>query len=296
MSTFDPTNPIVDILVGDDEEPPWLVPEMFLQGNLICLGGEPGAGKSYVSYTIGLAIAAGCKALSGIVPNGEPRRVLYFDDENSQADRNKYLKRSWTALMQGVSDEKRLTYLERLQDNFWPVHYHLGGDDWPERVEEWIDFMNANDTPPHVMVFDTAASCFDIQDENNNAEASKCIKVLRHLMGMGDPVITALVLKHAKIRSDRGRRTLRGAKAWIGMADSVMFQVKAAGRPRKDGLSLTRLEPDKTRAFGLSQPIYITPSYTDEARSGLQLDASFHASKEHTQRIREEESDLEDAD
>ena len=283
-------NDIANIILEDDTEPDWLIRDMMTQSSLICLGGEPGAGKSYVSYTIGLAIAGGIRTLSGLVYGGEPKCVLYFDDENSKADRDKYIKRSWTALTENMPDSQKYEMLDKLTDNFWPVHYQLGGDDWPDVVANCIETVTeVRGSSPHAMVFDTAASCFNIQEENNNSEAANNVKAIRRLMALGDPPLTALVLKHAKIRSDRGRRTLRGAKAWIGMADMVLFQVKAAGRPRKDGLSLTRLEPDKTRAYGLSRTIYITPSYTDDKRSGLRLDASFNASREHQQKEQEED-------
>ena len=292
------SNPIVDILLGSDEEPSWLVKDVFLQGSLICLGGEAGAGKSYVSYTIGLAVAAGCRAMSGIVPAAPPKRVVYFDDENDLATRDKYLKRCWVALTEGKSDTEKMTMLDNVAEYFWPVHFHLLGDEgWPDRVTEWVEFLKDEGTPPDVLMFDTAASCFDTDDENSNAEAAKHVKLLRHLMQLTHPPMTAFVLKHAKIRTDRGRRTLRGAKAWISMADMVLYQVKAVGRHRKDGLSLTRLEPDKTRAYGLTHPIYITPGYIAQGKdrkAGLKLEASYTASKEHRQKEKREDNELDE--
>lgn len=267
-------NKIVDILCAEERPPDWLVPELLTQGSFVTLVGESGAGKSNVSYVLALAVASGCKAFGGLVPKGKPRRVLYFDDENSQQDRDKYLRRAWLGLTAANGKEPDLGLL---MQNFWPLSFQLGTDDWSDTMEEWIGHIK-----PHFIVVDTAPACFNIDDENNNAEASRNIKEMKKLMRLTTPVATALVLKHAKTRTERGQiRTVRGAKVWKDMSDSVLFQVKAGGRPRNDGLSLTRLVPDKIRAYGLQKPIYITPRWTDKERTGLVLEGSYTAGKDH---------------
>lgn len=287
---FAPDNPIVEILTAEEQEPDWLVPNLFTQGTLVVLGGEPGAGKSYVVYTIMLAIAAGHQALSGLVPERDPKRIIYFDEENSNQDRDKYLRRSFNGLG-GLKSKRNPDGLDlsAIQDNFWAVHFHLGGDDWVDRAAEWVDFVK-----PHAMVFDTATPCFNIADENDNAEATQAMKGIRQLMRMTDVPSTAVVLKHAKIRTEKGgRRTLRGAKAWQSGADAILFQVKAPGRPRRDGLSLTRLVPDKVRAYGLHETLYITPDWTDDKRTGLSLAGSYSPDREH---LKAEQADEKDGD
>ena len=276
-------NPIVDVLTAEEEEPNWLVPDLILQGSLVCLAGEPGAGKSFVTYLLGMCIAAGVRPLGGLFSIGEPKRVLYFDEENSEQDRDKYLRRAYQGLLSQGFDVD----LFKLAENFWPVHMRLGGEDWLDRARECVEQVQ-----PHLTVFDTSTPAFNILDENSNAEATQAVKGVRTLMRLTDPVGASIVLKHAKTRTEKGgRRTMRGAKAWQGMADSVMFQVKANGRPRTDGLSLTRLIPDKTRAYGLSRTVYLTPGYTDEARSGLTIDASFSATRDHKKAEEEDEGD-----
>lgn len=274
MNEFEPgDNPIADILWAEEQEPEWLVKDLMLQGSLICLAGEPGAGKSYVSYSAALALGSGVQALGGIIPATDPKKVLYFDQENGVGDRDKYLRRSWT----GLTRDGNAPDVGLLHEHFRPVHFALGGPDWFERAAEWVEHWH-----PHLMVFDTATPCFHIQDENNNAEATQVINDLRRLMRLTDPVATTIVLKHAKVSSEKGgKRTMRGAKAWQGAADAVWFQVRSPGRPRRHNLQLTRLIPDKTRAYGLDATIYITPHYTDEEKTGLVLEASYTPSKEH---------------
>jgi hypothetical protein len=81
-----------------------------------------------------------------------------------------------------------------------------------------------------------------------------------------EPAASILALKHARIRPDDGGYTLRGAKAWEGAVDSVVFQTKLPGRPWR-GLTPTKLSPHKTRAYGLREPLRISPQWVGEGGS-----------------------------
>ncbi len=287
MSRGEFVNDIVDILAADEQPPDWLIPDLLVQGSMVCLVGESGAGKSFVSYTLALAVASGVAALSGLVPAGEPRRVLYFDDENSRQDRDKYLRRAWLGLK--AANRGKEPNLKLLNQNLWPVRAELGDDDWDERAREWVEHI-----VPHMIVFDTANACFGIEEENDNGKAARHIKKVKTLLRVNEDVVTAtaVILKHAKTRTERGQiRTVRGAKIWKDQSDSMLFQVKAGGRPRKDNLSLTRLIPDKIRAYGLQRPIYITPRWVDAERTGLVLEGSYSAGKDHLKAEKDDEDD-----
>lgn len=266
-------NPIVDILSGEEQPPEWLIPDLFLQGSLVCLAGEAGAGKSYISYMLALAMAGGLPMFGGLFPASEPKRVLYFDEENGRQERDKYLRRAYNGLLAQGHEVDML----KLHDNFWPAHFELQqSNEWQVNAEDLIRQMQ-----PHCLIFDTATPAFQIEEENDNSEAQRVIKDIRTLMAITDPVTMALVLRHAKMSVKGGKRTMRGAKAWHSAVDAVLFQVKAQGRPRKGGLNLTRLEPDKVRAYGLRDPIYITPEWTDKDQNGLSLTGSYSASGSH---------------
>jgi hypothetical protein len=280
-----PENVIVDILTAPDVDPDWYIPDLFLQGALVVLAGEPAAGKSVLSYYTALAAATGLTMFGGLMRCAEPKRVIYFDEENDGQDRDKYIKRAWFGLCEQNGVDPFGDALMLLTDNFWPVHFHLGSDDWDDTMRDWVQWIK-----PHAFYIDTATPAFNIVDENNNAEATQAIKRVQAVMRATDPVATAVVLKHAKTRTEKGgRRTIRGAKAWQGMAGSVLFQVAAQGRPRRDSLKLTRLEPDKVRAYGLKSTIYITPRWDDQVtRRALILSGAHKADREHQR--------LEDAD
>lgn len=282
-------NNIISILCAEEKEPNWLVPDLFLQGAMVVLAGEPGTGKSYINYMIGLALAAHLKIL-GLMRANSPKRVLYFDEENSEQDRDTYLRRAWFGLCKQQNIDPHGEHLDLLQENFWPMSFLLGNPEWRDTA-----MMCVEQIQPHSIIYDTATPAFNIEDENSNSEASIAIKGIRDVARATDPVATSIVLKHAKMRTEKGgRRTIRGAKTWQGAADGVIFQVKATGRPRRDGLNLTRMEPDKTRAHGLRSTIYITPAWMDETRTGLTLTGSYSADKAHKHAEAAEDAELED--
>lgn len=260
------TNDIVDLIFAEDVPPVWAMSGLFLQGGVYTIGGEAGAGKSTLCYTLAIAAATGQPALGGMMQAIEPKRILYFDEENGHQDRTKYIRRAFYGLAALNGTEPDLNLLEA---NLWCRADELGGEDWQEKLAAWIDHVR-----PHIIIFDTANPCFGIKDENSNSEAELVIKALKRLLVTIDPRITAIIIKHAKIRTDGAKRTLRGAKAWESAVDGVVFHVKAPGRPRKGHLNLTRLEEGKTRAYGLRGRWYITPSWSDEHQGGLLLNGS----------------------
>jgi RecA-family ATPase len=252
---INPTNPLVAELIDKDPIVNWVLPGFIPEGVLFALAGSPGCGKSTLMYIIGLALAAGVPIL-GMTPR-KPTRILYFDDENSGPDRIQYERWAWHGL--GCPS------LDILAKNFWCCPFKLGGHDWEEKAEEEILSKK-----PNLFVIDTTTPACHIEDENDNGEASRVIQKIRQLMGLTIPPATAIALKHARIREDGGGYTLRGAKAWEGALDSVVYLTKGKGRPRKDGLSTTTLTPSKTRAFGLRAPIHISPQWTED-KKGITL-------------------------
>jgi RecA-family ATPase len=288
MSFGELDNPILDILYGDVAEPEWMIPGLLIRGTVVCLAGEPGTGKSILNYGLGLAMATGVPALSGVVKAGKPQRVLYFDQENSRPDRDGYLRWAWNGLVHSHGEEPDVALLE---ENFLPVYKQLGTPHWPDKAEHYIERFQ-----PTLIIFDTAISAFALEDENDNAEASRVINHLYSLAAVptaGEASI--IVLRHASPRQDKKHaRKMRGATVWKSQVDQTIFQVRVPGRPRKNGLALTRLEPDKKRRYGLSDTIYITPSFTDAAKTGLVLEGSYEPSREHKAKLHEEEGDDED--
>jgi len=227
------------------------------EGYLVTLVGEPGCGKSYLSYVLSLALATRTTVLEREL--FVPRTVLYFDQENSRPDRDEYVRMAWHGL-----GRPSISLLER---HFWPQHFTLGDLGWYKTMTACIEEIR-----PDLVVVDTATPSFCIRDEDKNAEAGFVINQLRVLQRTYAP-LTFLVLKHQLLVHERQQRlTVRGAKHWEGAADSVLFYLKAPGRKAQDGLHAAYLESIKGRAFGLSSgtQLHVKPTWTAD-RKGKRL-------------------------
>ncbi|HYE78565.1 MAG TPA: AAA family ATPase [bacterium] len=248
--------PIRDLLEGDTPPVEWLIPGFLSRGSLIAFAGEPGTGKSVFSYSLALALTTGTPFLG--FEATAPKKVLYFDQENSYADCVQYLRWAWHG---AACPDPRL-----IEHHLAFAQFQLGGNDWPLKMAEAVELVQ-----PDLIVVDTATPSFNVQDENDNGEAGRIINTLRRIMALSTPTAACFVLKHAKIRPEDGKYTLRGAKAWEGQVDGILFQTKKAGRRRKDGLNNTTLTPAKVRAFGLREPLHVNPTWTRD-RVGLRLE------------------------
>ena len=249
--------PTSELFTTEVREPRWIVKDMIPQSTLVLLAGDAGVGKSVLSLSEALHVALG-RPFLGLLTS--QTKVLYFDEENSRPDILAYLQQLWVGM--GCPTVETLVPWFRFE------HFSLSAADWPRRmvkiVQEWA---------PGMIYIDTATSAFAIQDENDNSEAQKIVQALRRIMGTVDPPPTIKILKHARVRSHESgvRRTIRGAKAWLGAVDQTMYHFVARGRPPAHGLKQTILVPDKSRAFGLKNNMRIYATWTEGTPKGLIL-------------------------
>ena len=251
-----------EILTTVEVEPTWIVQGIIPAATVVLVAGDAGVGKSVMNLSEGLHVALGRPFF------GHPTtqtRVLYFDEENSRPDVKAYLQQLWVGMGQPDRD--------LIKPWFHLEHFSLGDKAWPAKM-----LALAKAYQPGLIYVDTATSALAIAEENDNAEAQRTVQALRHVMedcGSG-PAIK--ILKHAKYVSGGGhgkgsgtRRTIRGAKAWLGAVDQTMFHIRAVGAPKANGLHTTLLVPDKKRAFGLRGNIRIEPDEVPGKPKGLIL-------------------------
>lgn len=230
--------------------PPWLVEDLLLQGQMVVLAGDPGVGKSILAYTLALSVAFDLPFLGLPTATGP---ILYFDEENSHPDLCEYLRWVWRGLGSPNLLKAPLVRIE---------HFSLAG----KGLARWeLLKQAAADQHPILIVVDTVTPACNIQDENDNAEASRALHHLRQVQAVAGPRCTVLLLKHSLTMHEDAphRRTVRGAKTWEGETDGLIFHSLAPGRPRKDGLRRTRLIPGKVRAYGLREALSIDPSWIE---------------------------------
>lgn len=242
-----------DLWADDQPPPPWLIPGILTDMQMLVLAGDAGTGKTLLTCVWGMQLAAG-QPIMGV--QSDPVNVLYINEENSWYDMREYLR--WARY--GMPDLNEQTLKEHLR-----VEQHsltLGSARWYETLR-----IIAQESQPRLIIIDTATPACAIQDEDKNGEASIAIGHLRRAQREAAPGCAMIVLKHSKVIGKGKERTIRGAKAWKGACDGLIFHTRTAGRKREDGLHSTYLWPDKARAFGLRNRLKITPEWTDKPGS-----------------------------
>lgn len=241
-------------------EPEWVIPGMIPRGTILMIAGDAGVGKSVFNMNLALHVALGRPLFGFPVVQ---TRVMYFDQENSLPDAAAYLQRLWFGM--GSPDPSEITPFLAIE------HFSLTATWEVDMAKAVADFQ------PGLIVVDTATSALNVLQENDNSEAQRIVSGLRRVMVSLPRTPATIVLKHAKFESGGNRngairRTIRGAKAWLGAVDQTLFHIKATvGRPRKDGLHSTIIVRDKKRAHGLILPIRVDPVITDEKNNALIL-------------------------
>jgi hypothetical protein len=130
----------------------------------------------------------------------------------------------------------------------------------------------ARDFRPGLIIIDTVTPALNIQDENDNTEGTHAIHALRGVQNLTEGGTSVILIKHAKFTGeDHARRTIRGAKVWVGATDATYFNVFNRGRARSNGLRGTQIIPEKSRAFGLRAIIRVKPEWDGLDPKGLIL-------------------------
>lgn len=223
---------------------------------MIALCGLAGVGKSVFGYTLALALGSGNKIFERPT---EPSRVLYIDEENGHRDRRAYIYRAWI----GLKRPEKVPLAENVA-----VHgFALSASDLP-----WDGCLRglAAALKPALIVIDTTTPACRIKDENSNGEAALAAQKIRGVMSLAGPDASCILMKHLRVNPETGQVDMRGAKAWKGAVDAVWYHRRAAGRPRKDGLYRTYIQPEKVRAFGLQTELVIDAERVEDG-NGLVL-------------------------
>ena len=254
---------LFELLTAPPPKPAWLIPDLMTRGSLVALCGVAGAGKSVISYTLATAIASGSPFLGRAATQG---RVLYFDEENGLPDLRPYLYRAWAG--HGSPDPAKLA------TNLHVENFTLSG-----RPDAWgaVMYDLARAIRPSLIIIDTATPACHIKDENDNGEAAAAAAKIRLAQAAAGPDCTTLILKHLRVDPTTGKADMRGAKFWKGTVDAIWYLTRMQGRPLRNGLSRTALDPEKVRAFGLQRGLIITPQMVGD---GLALEARERANKD----------------
>lgn len=204
--------------------PDWVIDDFIGEG-VRAISGAQGKGKTSI-------ISPLCANVAHLVePNfltpKHRRVVFYFTEDTNQINRMIYgMKKHQSRKFKNPHEE---------WENFFRVHMtkrYKAGD-----IEDLANHIKNFNTPqdnksiPPLVVFDTQAASFDIEDENNNAELSKLISQLKiHFWEMNRiPVwVITHITKSSMTSDDYEKLTARGAGAIAGDSNGTMGIVDVA--------------------------------------------------------------------
>lgn len=165
---------------------------MIATGDIGCIFGQPGAGKSLIAPHIGYAVAQGRKAF-GL--RTKPGKVFYVAAEDAHGMRGRV-----TALKLRHGDAAGFTLVEGVSD--------LLSDDAPDLIA----LRQAVETERPTLIFlDTLAMAFPGLEENTADGMGRVVAVARSLTAWGAAVILVHHSTKAEGKTPRGHSVFNGA-------------------------------------------------------------------------------------
>lgn len=170
----------------------YVVKGILAPGDVGCIFGAPGAGKSLISPHLGYAVAQGRDAFT---MRSKPGRVFYVAAEDPHGMRGRI-----TALKMRHGDAPHFTLVEGVSD--------LLSADGPD-LAALIDAVEAQ--RPTLVFIDTLAMAFPGLEENNAQDMGRVVAVARKLATWGAAVVLIHHDTKAEGSTPRGHSLLNGA-------------------------------------------------------------------------------------
>jgi len=189
--------------------PPSLIKGLLPRNGIAFIGGQSGAGKTFVAIDLAVALSTGQSFFNRRVK--EKVGVMFVAGEGAET----------------IQPRLTIARMARNVDGTLPIAWTAAIPDFtkPEEVKAFISelrwthtqFMEKHGVRMGAIVVDTLAAVFALQDENDNSEASKVIRALKVI---GDALDVLLIPVH---HYGKGAETgLRGASAWRAGCDAVL--------------------------------------------------------------------------
>jgi hypothetical protein len=188
------------------DPPKMLIKKLLPASGIAFIGGQSGAGKTFVAIALGVALAGGTEffkypvkeriGVAYIAAEGEAMFAVRVAAAKLAAGMKGPIPFAWSGSVPSLQTQEGLTaFVAELRS--------LG-----QEMQQRFDVRLG------AIFMDTVAACFVMQDENSNAEVSRVCSIMRHI---GDGVGAVIVpIHHYGKDAETG---LRGASAWRGAAD-----------------------------------------------------------------------------
>jgi|TARA_R100000049_G_C1948374_1_gene94559 hypothetical protein len=223
--------PLSDFLIDEatlaaKDIPPtkWLFPMLLPSPALVGLVGRPGAYKTFFAHWIARRLSQGKSLFNDHDADPEWKKVGYGKEIKTLIIEEE--------MGEEIVQERVHIVQEHKQENiYWMMNsgFNLGEK---ERVEELVKIIEEKEIK--LLVLDPFVTIAGLKDENDNAEASKIMKILLDKFVNDGPKITVIFIHHPSKSSDgdvmRGAGDILG-KCYMGFAmdkikDSTEISVK----------------------------------------------------------------------
>lgn len=225
------------------ETPQYLVKGVLPLTGVALLAGQFAAGKTFVGADLGLSVVFDRKFLGRRVKSGGvlwiaaegggeiDSRVEAAHAEKFQDDWSGEIPFLVTEPPAGISQQQVITWLENAV------------------VEAACVCVERFGVALRLVVVDTLAACFNIVDENDNAEAARLMKELARIGNTND--VLAMPIAHHGKNAETG---VRGASAYGAGADAILAVLgitdPSTGKTSKRSLALTKSRRGGTGPLG----------------------------------------------
>jgi len=189
--------------------PPSLVKNLLPRNGIAFIGGQSGAGKTFVAIDLAVALATGQSFFGRKIK--EKVGVMFVAGEGAET----------------IQPRLTIARMARSVEGTLPIAWTATIPDFnkPDESRAFIDklkwtkaqMQDVHGVRMGAIVIDTLSAVFNMQDENDNAEAARIIRALKVI---GDALDVLLIPIH---HYGKGAETgLRGASAWRAGCDAVL--------------------------------------------------------------------------
>ena len=268
-----------DFLKLDLPEPSWFYNGLVPQGSLIFFAGAPGSYKTFFAMRMAVALSEGrmifnsakdedMVSLEHLIPPA-PTNVLLIEEE-----------------MNAIQIQDRLKRMALTQPSSAQFHLHFSsGFKIKESMGNLKVFCLKNKIK--LVIMDPFSSVLGANDENDNAEVSKTLDLLRHEIIDNTEINASVVLIHHPAKSANGGTfSVRGAGDMFGKADHVLkFELK-------EETSSTKITCIKSRISEVGKIPIITVAFKKQITGRFEVELSEVISKMDDQRKEDKVGDI----
>ena len=204
----------------------------FLSDEIFAIAGAPGTGKSSMLFQLAMAVAHLCPEDYELKPILR-RKVVYLTEDARQAESIIFGMKKWGGVKASTDEmHEWLSIIEtrRLK---------------PEVLEAFIEWKVAEKTVkqkgeagvevsvPPLIVLDTAAATFDLENESDNSEVSNAISHVKHACAKNNTPLWIIAHSSKAQRNDTEDIQIRGASAWTGDVNGTAYIFAIKDQPNR---------------------------------------------------------------